>query len=69
MRKTAKWKVVIVGPTGVAVDGSAFRLLYSFPTREEAEEHAKCFSKAGVKFPMCDERGSVYERKAHPGGH
>jgi len=46
------WKVVIVGPTGAALDRSAFGLLYSFPTREEAEEHAECFSKAGVKLAL-----------------
>ena len=47
------WKVAISGPTGVAVDGSAFRLLYSFPTREEAEEHAECFRHTGVKLAVC----------------
>ncbi len=47
------WKVVIVGPKGAAIDGSAFGLLYSFPTRAEAEEHAKCFSKAGVRLALC----------------
>ena len=51
------WKVPILGPTGVAVDGSAFRLLYSFPTREEAEEHAECFRHTGIKLALCDEQG------------
>jgi len=47
------WKVAILGPTGAAIGGSAFRLLYSFPTREEAEEHAACFNKAGVRLALC----------------
>jgi hypothetical protein len=55
--KPASWKVAILGPTGVAVKGSAFRLLYSFPTREEAEEHAECFRHSGGKFALCDENG------------
>jgi hypothetical protein len=50
------WKVAIVGPTGVAVNTPAFGLLYSFPTREEAEEHAVCFCKSGVKLALCDEQ-------------
>jgi len=53
------WKVAIVGPTGVAVEGFAFRLLYSFPTREEAEEHAECFRKTGIKYALCEERGNL----------
>jgi len=53
------WKVPILGPTGVAVDGSAFRLLYSFPTREEAEEHAECFRHTGVKLAL---RVAKFER-------
>jgi hypothetical protein len=51
------WKVAIVGPTGVAVEGSAFRLLYSFPTKEEAVEHGECFRHTGVKLALCDEEG------------
>jgi hypothetical protein len=39
------------------VEGSAFRLLYSFPTKEEAVEHAECFRHTGVKLPLCDEEG------------
>jgi hypothetical protein len=39
-----KWKAAIVGPTDeVYRDTAAFRLLYSFPTREEAEAYAACF--------------------------
>jgi hypothetical protein len=53
------WKVVIVGPTGVAIDGSEFGLLYSFPTREEAEEHAECFRKTGIRYALSDERGNI----------
>lgn len=55
------WKVVIVGPTGAALDGSAFGLLYSLPTREEAEEHAECFRHTGVKLALCDERENVVQ--------
>ena len=50
------WKVVIMGPKGVAVEGFAFSLLYSFPTREEAEEHAECFRHTGIKLALCDGR-------------
>jgi hypothetical protein len=50
------WKVVILGPTGAALAGSAFGLLYSFPTREEAEEHAEYFRKTGIKYAVYDER-------------
>jgi len=53
------WKVAIVGPTGVAVEGSAFRLLYSFPTREEAEEHAECYRQTGANLALCDEVGNL----------
>ena len=53
------WKVVIVGPTGVALDGPAFELLYSFLTKAEAEQHAKCFSRAGMRLALCDERGNL----------
>jgi len=50
-----KWKVVIVGPTGTVYTGTnAFNLLYAFPSKEEAEEHAACFNKAGVKLALCD---------------
>jgi hypothetical protein len=46
-----KWKVVAVGPTRtVYKDTNAFKLLYSFPTREEAEAHAECFRFAGTKI-------------------
>ena len=53
------WKVAIMGPTGVAVDGAGFRLLYAFPTREEAEEHAECFRHTGVKLALCDARRNL----------
>jgi len=52
----ASWKVVIVGPTGSALDGSAFELLYPFPTRAEAEAHAECFRKTEIKYAVYDER-------------
>jgi hypothetical protein len=55
-----KWKVVIVGPTGVAVDSSAFRLLYSFPTKEEAESHAESF-RIVMNVALCDERGNLIQ--------
>jgi hypothetical protein len=44
-----KWEVVAVGPIGAGLEGFAFRLLYSFPTREEAEAHAECFRIVGTK--------------------
>jgi hypothetical protein len=48
------WKVAAVGPTGTFfTDTIAFKLLYAFPTREEAETHAECFRIAGMKvIPM-----------------
>jgi hypothetical protein len=53
-----KWKVVIVGPTGtVYKDTNAFRLLYPFPAREEAQAHANCLRTVGVKVALSDERG------------
>jgi hypothetical protein len=55
---TKSWKVVIVGPTGAVVNTSAFKLLYPFPTREEAEAHAECFRTAGMKVGLCDELGN-----------
>ncbi len=57
--KPTSRKVVIVGPTGPTLDGSAFGLLYSFPTREEAEEHAECFRHTSTKLALCDEAGIV----------
>lgn len=53
-----KWKVVIVGPTGITYNTSAFGLLYSFPTKEEAEAHAEAFRFADTKVIPCDERGN-----------
>jgi len=51
------WKVVIVGPTGaVYEDTNAFKLLYPFPTREEAEAHAECLRTIGMKVALCDEQ-------------
>jgi hypothetical protein len=35
-----KFKVVILGPNGAVTNTPAFKLLYPFPTREEAEAHA-----------------------------
>ena len=55
-----KWTVVIVGAAGtVYKDTNAFRLLYPFPTREEAHAHAKCLRTVGVKVALSDERGNV----------
>jgi hypothetical protein len=54
--QSSTWKVAILGPTGPALAGSAFDLLYAFPSKEEAEEHAECFGKAGVKLALCEER-------------
>ena len=53
------WKVVVVGPTGPTLNGSAFGVLYSFPTREEAQEHANCFRKTGIKYARRDENGNL----------
>jgi hypothetical protein len=44
-----RWKVAFVGPTGAILDGSAFKLLYSFATRKQAEEHAESFRLTGMK--------------------
>jgi hypothetical protein len=53
------WKVAIVGPAGeIYTDTSAFKLLYSFPTREAAEEHAGFFRFVETKIIQCDERGA-----------
>lgn len=55
-----RWKVAIVGPTGtVYAYTNAFRLLYPFPRREEAEEHSTCFSKTGIKYALTDEQGNL----------
>jgi hypothetical protein len=37
----------------------AIRLLYPFPTWEEAEEHATSFSKTGIKYALADEQGNL----------
>jgi hypothetical protein len=48
-----KWTVAIVGPTGTMYkDTNAFRLLYPFPTREEAEAHAECLRIVGMKVTL-----------------
>jgi hypothetical protein len=55
-----KWKVSIVGPAGtVYIDTDAFKLLYPFPTKQEAEAHAECFCKTGIKLALSDERGNL----------
>jgi hypothetical protein len=46
------WKVAILGPTGVVLEGSVVRLLYSFPTQEEAEEQLK--KEVMPDLPVCD---------------
>jgi hypothetical protein len=54
------WKVAIVGPSGaVFKDTNAFNLLYSFPTKEEAEAHAECFLKTGIKLALYDEASTT----------
>ena len=58
-----KWKVVIVGPTGIAYKTPAFRLLYSFPTKEEEEGDAKSFQFADTKVIPCDEQGNLLQPK------
>jgi hypothetical protein len=54
-----QWKVAILGPTGAAIDGSAFQLLFAFSDKEEAQAHADCFRKTGVKYALSDERGNI----------
>ena len=61
-----KWKVVIMGPTGTALTGAAFVLLYSFPAREEAEAHAECFRNTGMKVTLRDEQ-TIAARIANSG--
>ena len=54
-----KWKAAILGPIGEAhVDTYAFRLLYSFPTRADAEAHAECLRSVSTKIVECDEQGN-----------
>jgi hypothetical protein len=47
MQNPPKSKAPLAGRSGAVVDGSAFRLLDSFPTKEEAEGHAECFRHTG----------------------
>jgi len=47
-----KWKVAIMGSTGVVVNTPAFRLLYPFPSRGAAEAHAECFRIVGMKVEV-----------------
>jgi hypothetical protein len=48
-----------MGLTGEAyTNTTAFRLLYTFPTREDAEAHAECLRSAGTKIVECDEQGN-----------
>jgi hypothetical protein len=50
------WKVAIVGPTGIVYkDTNAFRLLYLFPTLEEAERHAECLRIVAMKVILSGE--------------
>jgi hypothetical protein len=50
-----KWKAAIVGLTGeVHTSTAAFQLLYSFPTREDAEAHVECFRTTGTKLALCE---------------
>jgi hypothetical protein len=59
-----KSKVVIVEPTGnVYRDTNAFKLLYPFPTLEEAEEHAECLRTIGMKVALCDEQGDILQSR------
>ena len=55
-----KCKVVIVGPAGtVYKDTNAFRLVYPFPTREEAEAHASCLRTVGMKVSIMADRSEI----------
>jgi hypothetical protein len=65
--RSESWKVAIVGLIGAAIDGPAYGLLYSFPSRAEAEEHAACFRKTGVKYAFSDERGNLSRLGSTPG--
>ena len=51
--ESTTWKVAILGPTGAALAGSAFELLYAFPSKKEAEEHEECFRHTDVKLGLC----------------
>jgi hypothetical protein len=42
-----KYKVTFLGSDGTVVKDAAFKLLYGFPTLQEAEEDAKCFRATG----------------------
>lgn len=53
------WKVVIEGPTGPELAGSAFELLFAFSDKEGAQAHAECFRKTGIKYAVSDERGNI----------
>jgi hypothetical protein len=58
------WKVVIVGPAGtVYTDTNAFKLLYPFPTREEAETHAACFRTVGMNVEMRNVTATTRKRR------
>jgi hypothetical protein len=60
------WKVAIVGPQGtVYKDTNSFKMLYPFPTREEAEAHANCLRTVGMNVALSDERGNLRQ----PGSH
>jgi hypothetical protein len=57
-----KWKVCIVGPSGeMSTDTNAFKLLYPFPTREEAEQDANMLRAAGMKVAFTDEHGNIQD--------
>jgi hypothetical protein len=53
-----------MGPTGAALPGSAFELLYAFPSKEEAEEHAEGFRHTSTKLALCDERANISQPTA-----
>jgi hypothetical protein len=59
---TKSWKVVIVGPTGAALTGAAFGLLYSFPMKEEAEAHAESLRILGIKLTLVEVERSNTEQ-------
>jgi len=52
-----KWKVAITGSTGnVYSDTNAYKLLYPFPVRAEAEARANCLRVLGMKVALVEIR-------------
>ena len=48
-----------MGAIGAMLEGAAFGLLYSFPTKEEAEAHAEYLRIVGMQIALYDEQGNL----------